>query len=149
MNKMLKLKLPAFTLIEILLAVALLAMILAISLPLGQEYLNKNELENAKTLITQTIRSAQANAKAGKADAQWGVRINDNAITLFQGNSYATRNTSVDVVITWSDRFDATGVSELVFSKYNALPSTTGTITITGFELTSEITINTQGNLLY
>ena len=146
---MLKLKLPAFTLIEILLAVALLAMILAISLPLGQEYLNKNELENAKTLITQTIRSAQANAKAGKADAQWGVRINDNAITLFQGNSYATRNTSVDVVITWSDRFDATGVSELVFSKYNALPSTTGTITITGFELTSEITINTQGNLLY
>lgn len=149
MNKMLKLKLPAFTLIEILLAVALLAMILAISLPLGQEYLNKNELENAKTLITQTIRSAQANAKAGKADAQWGVRINDNAITLFQGNSYATRNTAVDVVISWSDRFDATGVSELVFSKYNALPSTTGTITITGFELTSEITINTQGNLLY
>lgn len=149
MNKMLKLKLPAFTLIEILLAVALLAMILAISLPLGQEYLNKNELENAKTLITQTIRSAQANAKAGKADAQWGVKIIDNAITLFQGNSYATRNTAVDVVITWSDRFDATGVSELVFSKYNALPSTTGTITITGFELTSEITINTQGNLLY
>lgn len=149
MNKILKLKLPAFTLIEILLAVALLSMVLAITLPLGQESLNKSELENATTLITQTIRSAQANAKAGKADAQWGVRIIDNAITLFQGNSYATRNTAVDVVITWSDRFDVTGVNELVFTKYNALPSTTGTITISGFELTSVITINSQGNLLY
>lgn len=149
MNRFIRRKLSAFTLIEVLLAVALLSAISILLLPVGQEYLNKSEMDNATTIITQTIRSAQANAKSGKADSEWGIRIVDSSIVLFQGASYASRNLDADLTNSWSDRFSVSGINEIVFSRIDGNPSTTGTISLNGFDLSVNITINSKGNLLY
>lgn len=142
-------KIAAFTLIEILLAVALLSVVTMGALSVGQEFLNKSEMGNATSFITQTIRSAQANARVAKEDSAWGVYIDGNTITLFKGDSYALRDSTIDLPITWSDRLTVSGISEIVFSKYDAVPSTTGTISISGFDLLTEIELNSQGNILY
>lgn len=142
-------KLPAITLIEVILAVAVMAMISVAMLPIGQQYLQRNEFESATLMVAQGVRNAEANAKSGNGDTTWGVRISGSTITVFKGATYATRDTTYDIVSTWSNKITASGLSEIVFSRLEAVPSVNGNITLTGYNQSKTITLNAKGNVLY
>ncbi|MFQ5492586.1 MAG: prepilin-type N-terminal cleavage/methylation domain-containing protein [Candidatus Dojkabacteria bacterium] len=138
----------AFTLFELLLSMSLLAMVAAFSVPLYQSFQTSNDLELTADITTQSLRRAQSLAMSGDGDANWGVYIQNGSVTLFQGDDYATRDTSFDEDLEISDKINLSGLSELVYEKFTGDPSATGTINLSiASGETRIITINSRGTV--
>ena len=144
-----KSKFIGFTLIEIMLVVALIVAIGGISAPVYQSFQVKKNLDVATNGIAQTLRRAQALSQSGVGDASWGVNISSGVVTLFKGVSYASRDTAFDETVEISSSIVLSGVSEIVFSKLLGEPQTTGNIILSDNNDTQTITINSKGAIEY
>lgn len=142
-----KRKKSGFTLIELLLSMTLLATAFALSVPLFQSFLFRSEIEDALNLSYKSLRIAQVYAESGNQDTQWGVKFQSSQVVVFSGTSYATRNTNFDKTYDLSSRITASGVTEIVFSKIDGFPNTTGTITLNGNNVTKQLVINAKGQI--
>lgn len=138
-----------FTLIEVLLSIALIGLIAGIGAVVYQQMQNRNDLDVAVTSIATDARRALALSSAADGDTSWGIRIDAGALTLFQGTSYASRISTFDEVTTLSPAISPSGLQEVVFAAFTGLPQTTGTLTLTGANDSRTLTINAQGTILY
>lgn len=139
-----------FTLIELILVVALMALIGGMSAPFFQSFQVSSDLYTYTDTITRTLRRAQVQSIAGQNANSWGVYFDTaaNTITLFYGNSYAIRDQSYDEVTKVPNSFDFTTTfsDEIFFTIYSGSPSSVGSVTLTDQNGGSEtVTINTLG----
>jgi prepilin-type N-terminal cleavage/methylation domain-containing protein len=139
----------AFTLVEILIVVALFGAIVSIGVPLTQSALTGSELDTAAEISLKNLKTAQALAQAVKDDSQWGVRFSGNSVIQFKGSSYATRDQAYDAVVNLGVKTVFTGLGEVVFTKVSGMPSQTGTITITNQDRVITITVAANGAMYY
>ena len=138
-----------FTLIEVLLSVAIISLIVGISLPVYRAFQTRNDLDMAAETVAFALRRAQTYARGVKEDSQWGVAIQAEALTLFKGSSYASRDTAYDETTELSSGIAAGGLSEITFTKVAALPSVTGTITLSVNNGIETVEINAKGMVNY
>lgn len=139
-----------FTLIEMLLVVALIVAIGTISAPVYQLLQVKNNLTVATYTIAQTLRRAQILSQSGMGDTTWGVHIVSGSVTLFKGASYAGRDTTTDEIFDVPTNITLGGISDIIFSKLSGEPQSYGDITLTSLNNdTKTITINAKGALEY
>jgi len=139
-----------FTLIEVIIVIAIIGILAGVSFPFYNAILAKNNLAVASSSLAQSYRRAQALSQAVEQDANWGVKIQTGAITVFTGTDYTSRDTAYDEDLNISDSLIITGLNEVVFTKLYGLPETTGTTTLetpTGEQNT--VTINVKGMILY
>jgi len=137
-----------FTFIEVILSVALLGILAAVAIPVGYEMQSRNELDIARILIAENIRSAEASARAMQGDSSWGIYMDTGVIALYQGASYATR--TYDETTDISPAISFSGVQEFTFTKFTGYPTVTGAVTITSPRGgTDSITINEKGLVSY
>lgn len=136
-----------FTLIEVLLSIALLGLLVAFSLPVFFSFQTKNDFDIAGHTTIRTLRRAEFLAQSNERDSGWGVKIENSGITLFKGSSYVGRDTSFDEVTSFSSsRIGVTGASEIVFSKMTGVPSAVSTTTLsTDTGETMNIIVNAKG----
>ena len=134
-----------FTLIELILVVAMMILLGTLSSTFAARFLTQNGVLNASDQIIGDIRKAQINAMTGKQNSNWGVNYSSNTITLYKGNSYATRQTAFDEKFSVSASINISGFSDVTFARMTGTPSATPTITISGSGETKTITINSQG----
>lgn len=146
-------KLPTqqgFTLLEVLLSVASIAIIAGISVPIYQSFQVRNDLDIATVEIAQSARRAQTLSQAVDGDTSWGIKIQSGSKAVFKGLSYAARDATFDEVFEVPTSITPSGISEIVFTKFTGLPQTTGTITLTSnTNETRNITINAKGTVSY
>lgn len=119
-------KTAAFTLIEILLSISLIALIGGMSTMINAGAINRMQADAAQEDVGHSLRKAQLNAKMTKGNNNWGVRISSNSVTTFMGNSYATRNTGYDEITTYDSKTVLSipsGPSEVVFTKVTGVAS--------------------------
>ena len=138
-----------FTLIEVLLSVAIISLIVGMSLPIYRAFQTKNDLDMTAETVAFALRRAQTYARGVKADSQWGVSIQSGALTVFKGASYAARDTSYDESSVISGGIVVGGLSEVVFTKLTGQPSTTGTVALTVNNDTKTVDINAKGTVAY
>jgi prepilin-type N-terminal cleavage/methylation domain-containing protein len=139
-----------FTLIEVLLSVTLLGMLVGISLPVYETFVRRNDLDLTTQSIASMLRRAETYARAVSTDTAWSVEIQPTAVTLFQGTSFATRNTAFDETVGVPDSVTSGGLAEVQFAKLSAAPNTTGSITLTSTaSSTRTVTINSKGMVDY
>lgn len=139
-----------FTLVEILLALALIAFIAGASIPVYQSFQIKNELDNALNTLVQTLRRAQLLSQAVDGDSPWGVYLQSNSLTLFKGASFAARDANFDEAFAFQTELTPSGIQEIVFDKFSGTLQTTGTITLTtNTGETKSATINERGTINY
>lgn len=120
-----------FILLEVLLSLTVIALLAGVSIPVYRKLQTKNDLDVAITTVVQIGRRAQLRAQAMDGDSNWGIYIQQGSITLFKGDSYFTRDVTVDEVTNILPAITPTGVSEVVFDKFFGEPQITGTITLT------------------
>lgn len=137
----------AFTLIEILLVVAALAMLIAVTLPISLDFYKSQQLDVHTREIIQSLRRAQLKAMSIQDDASFGVYLTDDNYTLFKGDSYETRKIQHDEVFDLPQVIGLTGLSEVIFLKSEGTPSTIGTIIVTNNIKTNIISINGVGRV--
>lgn len=147
----LKKKLKGFSLIELLLVIALFSSVILISTPVYQRLQSKNDLEIASTVVVNSLRRAQILSQSVRNDDSWGVNVQANSVTIFKGVSYAGRDTSFDEVINLTNNnLIISGITEIYFSKLSGLPNTSGDIIITINNNDSKnININSKGTISY
>lgn len=139
-----------FTLVEVLLSLALIALIAGISIPVFQGLQTRNDLDVAANTIAQSMKRAQVLAQAVNSNDTWGVYIQEGNVTIFKGTDYASRDMSFDEISSISSTITKSGIDEVIFSEFYGEPQTTGTITLTSInEETRELAINEKGTVNY
>lgn len=137
------------TLMEVVLSIAVIAILAGLSLPVAIRMLTKNDLDIATVTTAQTMRRAQTLSQSVDGDSNWGVKVQTSSITLFKGTSFATRDSNFDEDFSFPTSITPSGVTEAVFTKLFGDPQTTGTITLSTGNDSSNIVINGKGMVSY
>lgn len=151
-------KRAGFTLIELLISIAIMATLISAALPLYSGLQISAQLNESTEQITATLRLARTLSVERKYDSSSGVFFDINqsgpdSIILFAGASYAARNPSYDRRTPFDSALAlssalTSGVSEIVFSRANGLPSATGVIQLThSVSGSRNISINSAGTI--
>jgi prepilin-type N-terminal cleavage/methylation domain-containing protein len=139
-----------FTLVEMMITIAVIGVLMALSFPVYIAYQNRNNLSLTTEQVVAMIRRAETFSRGVSGDSTWGVAFQSGAVTLYKGASYAARDSTYDEVVTIPANITRTGLSEVNFAKLTAVPSATGTITfITGENDGKTITLNAEGMVAY
>jgi prepilin-type N-terminal cleavage/methylation domain-containing protein len=139
-----------FTLMEVLLTVAIITIITAVGAPVFLGLQRTNELDLATNTLAQYLYEAQVYSRAEDHDCQWGVTIAAQDLTLFCGNSYASRNTNYDHVYNIPSSIAIGQNLEIVYSKLYGLPATTGSYVLNAYGgQSSTVTVNPKGMVEY
>lgn len=134
-----------FSLIELLIVIAIIAILGAIMAPMGAGLLNRNNVRTKTDEVIIALQSARINSMSGKENSKWGVNISGNQITLFKGLSYATRDTGFDENFVFPSSLVITN-TEVVFDLITGSPSNTSSITIDGpGDLIEVVNISSSG----
>lgn len=135
-----------FTLLETLLSVALIGIISAIGIPILRSYYVDNGLNLAALSFAQSLHHAQQLARSGYYDGSWGVHATSGSLILYKGNTYPTRDSDFDEITSIDSSIVVTGIDEISFAAFTAIPSATGTATLTSNDGQSRtVTISDQG----
>lgn len=135
-----------FTLLEVLLSVALISLIAGMGAPLYQSFQVRNDLNIGGATLVNMLRRAETLARASDGDTSWGVFTASGAITLFRGVSYSARDTAYDEVFVVPTSISFSGTLEYVFTRFTGFPSTSGVTTLTSsISEIRTVTVNTRG----
>lgn len=121
----------AFTLIEVILMTALFLVLAGMSSVFYGQFLLNNAVSETGNRFISFARTAQGYATSGKGGLPWGIAQSGGKLFLFEGNSFAARNTSLDRTTTIPNNVTVNNFSEIVFQPLSGTPSATNTITIT------------------
>lgn len=126
-----------FTLLELILVVAMIGLIATFSVTLGSGFLWRSDLSSAQYLSVVALRRAQILAQAQKGDEDWGVHIEENQLTIFKGNDFEDRNVEAD------EEYDlgsvtTSGEVDVVYHKHSGQP----------YDSSYEIDLVTQGEII-
>ncbi|MFA6307253.1 MAG: type II secretion system protein [Patescibacteria group bacterium] len=150
MSGLKNIKTVGFTLLEMILVIAVIGILSGITLPSYNKFQNSNNLELATMELVQALRRANLLSLASSRDSSWGVFLSSGQITLFKGSSYLSRDINYDENYNISDIIQISGLSEVVFAKFSASPQSTGTINFSINANTNKtITINSRGIISY
>ncbi|HSW65631.1 MAG TPA: type II secretion system protein [Bacillota bacterium] len=140
-----------FTLLEMLMSVAIIGMLAGITAPLYQSFVQRNDLDITTQLLASTIRRAESYARAGNGDSAWSVEVPVGGdITLFKGTSYGSRNTAFDEIVDIPASITSSGLTEIRFTKFTATPNTTGSFTLTSTTNdVGTVSVNAEGTVDY
>lgn len=138
-----------FTLLELLLSVAVISALAGLSLPVYRTLLQKNDLDIAAVTITQSLRRSQMMSQAVDGDTTWGVKVQSGNIVIFKGTSYATRDSTFDETFDVPTSIGVSGTIEYIFSKVTGLPQATGTVNLSTESDARAVTVNAKGMVSY
>jgi prepilin-type N-terminal cleavage/methylation domain-containing protein len=136
-----------FTLLEILIALGILAVLSGLSVPFLRQLLIRGDVQRSAEQVVQALARAQTLSQNGEGAAPWGFHVPSG--TLFQGSTYETRDPQYDESYPMPPTITASGsLTELTYSQLEGKPSATGSILLLGLENEREsilITISTEG----
>jgi prepilin-type N-terminal cleavage/methylation domain-containing protein len=136
-----------FTLLEMLLTIALAAIVAGFTFSTGFDFLRTQNLDESANNMIETLRRAQIQALTQKNDSSFGVRILSDSYILFEGDSYAARNLTEDESFTFAANITPSGLDEVVFAKLTGIPSATGLVTLTLDSASVDLDINSHGKI--
>ena len=138
-----------FTLLEILLSLAALALIAGLSMPLYNGLELSNELDSSAQLVSGSLHRAQTLAQGMEGDSAWGLYWNLGDLVIFKGASYIGHDTAFDENIALPGSVSISPANSVIFAKF------TGEVAATSLTLTSSngqtksLSINTKGTVEY
>lgn len=135
-----------FSLVEVLIVVGILGVIALVGLESFQEVSKGKHPDRASSVYIEALYRAKANAEVMQNDSAWGVAVFADNITLFEGDSFASRETDSDVV-ELIPSVSVSGVSEIVFSVREGVPDTSGTTTFNNAFATSSVFVSDEGRV--
>lgn len=132
-----------FTIIELILVVAIVSILAASTAPFVSRFVLLNNLEVATDKTVSTFRKAQQYAMDNKSDTTWGVCKTGNTLRLYTGTC---------VTPTFKEDFDlsdvtTSGFSSITFTNKRGEPSGTVSMTITNGAGSKTVSMNAGGGM--
>ncbi len=126
MSKKMNSKKKGLTLLEVVVALAVISLIAAVGVPLYQSVQTRNDLSVATDIVGRSLRRAQGLSQMNHEE-RWGVAIREGEVIIFKGSNFGGRDEEYDEALKISKGIAITGGTEIVFS-YTGAPSFTGDI---------------------
>jgi len=136
-------KVKGFSFIEILLVIAIVAIVAAAVTPFLSNFVLRNNFDITRDQVLSTLRKAQSYAMDKKDSQTWGVCLTGNNIRLYSG-SCASPIFSEDFVK--SSNVNLSGLSDTTFN-LRGEPSAALNITVSSVLDSASITVNTVGRI--
>lgn len=138
-----------FSLVEMLLSIAIMAIIAGLTAPVFFSYQTNNEFGLAVNTSVRSLRRAQFLAQNMELDSNWGVYFATSSVTVYSGGSYAGRNSNYDEQYSFPTTVTST-VTDINFAKFtgetNAATTTLKTDAISdNVNDRATITVNSKG----
>ena len=134
-----------FTLIELMLAIALMAIVVGFAAPLLLSYQRSSILATDIYKAQESIRRAQTLASNSQEDSNWGAYVTNNDITVYKGNNYGARDVNFDETVSLSNITLVSGTIEFNFDVFSGETLDTGTLTFSVDNKTKGINVNEKG----
>lgn len=138
-----------FSLIEVLLVVAMVAILAMVGAPIYQSLQVSNELDVATNTLVQDLYRAQSLSRNVASDDSWGVAVNGHTITLFRGANFASRAGGADENYQVPSSVTISGINQITYTKLSGLPGSTGSFTLSGGGKSRSVTVNSKGMVEY
>ena len=140
---------PGFTIIELIVVLAIFAITAATTLPFLGRFQQRETLTTISEDVTRALRTAQHKAMAGEHDAHWGVQFDRGAYILYAGPNYMNRMKQFDRRHAVPRTLTFVGADDINFAKKTGLPASgSGVLTLQPPEGNpSSITINDAGGI--
>lgn len=140
-----------FTMLEMLLSVAIIGIIAGLSAPVFVAFSNRQDIIQAEKNIVDALRRAQQYSANERVNSQWGVRFQPGSVIVFRGASYATRDASYDEISSMPSTVAMSYTGDIVFSQLYGIPSTTLTQVLSSQvdSTTQTVTMNAKGMVDY
>lgn len=142
----------AFTITEILIVLAIVLAVSAVSLPLVGQRSFSAKIDSAKFILEQNLRLTKIKSQAYFQDSGYGIKFFADSYVLFRGSDYVSRQSADDVpvildkgaILYWQLNGVGQG-DEIVFASSTGHPSRYGRIDIFSGEASSSIYLNSRG----
>ena len=118
-----------FTLVEVLVVCSLAGILIGISFLYGIDVFTQSLARIDRELLLTSLREARAEAMNGSCVASactfptpQGIHVSSTGLTIFEGDSFASRNVSADIPVPFSlpESIAARSATEVVFAPYSA-----------------------------
>jgi len=137
------------TLVEILIVVAILSLIGGFGIIVSANfYRNQSILADQSDLIS-LLRKARNSALNNLNESGHGVYIGADEYVVFQGDTYATRNTVFDEEYSHSGGLQFSGLQEITFQQLEGNANASGTIAVSNGVQTTTVSINSEGRIYW
>jgi len=131
---------------EIILVVAILGLILAISLPVGWNFYFDYQLNSERELLKSVLKQAENLSFINHNESRHGVYINSDNFILFEGNTFASRNSAEDRFFARTKSISVSGPTEIVFETLSA-KTASSTYSLNNSQKTLYLYINSEGTI--
>ncbi len=147
-NSMIELS-AGFTLLELVLVVALIGLVSFFSLSLGSGFLWRTDLSDGQYITVLNMRRAQLLAETAVEDSDWGVHIENNILILFKGNDFSTRDGIFDEEYNLNSVV-VTDPVDLIYHKFSGQPyQNSSEVSLTSNSETVVLSIDSEGIINY
>jgi prepilin-type N-terminal cleavage/methylation domain-containing protein len=148
-----------FTLVEILIVIAVFSVLVALVAPVMPKSLTTNDLESSAASATDALRQAQGNVLTGREYRRWGVHFQADRFVLFGGAAYDSGAAdNVVTVLSGQVRISAValggtcdvargaGDCDVHYAQIEGVPTEAGTVTFTdAYGGTKTVTVGIAG----
>ena len=137
----------SFTLIELLIVMAVAAIILGLGYFIGFDFYKNYALRTENDVLTSILRKARSQAMNNIGGVSHGIQIGDSSYTIFYGDSYVSRDAQFDEIVKKSAGVGLSGLNEAVFQSLTAVSSASGTIVLSSGANSVYISVNYEGRI--
>lgn len=148
LSKEVRLK-KGFTLMELLLVIALIGIVSGLTIPILISYQKKAILASDTFSVAESIRRAQTLARSSAEDDAWSARIDGASMVIYKGTNYGTRDNSFDEPTSISVSLSTSGVTEFNFEKLSGITADVGTLIIANDDEQKGVSVNEKGLVTY
>lgn len=130
------------TLIEVLIVLAIMGIVFSLGVPLTINHYQSYLLISERDSILGFLRRARTLSLANRNSLPHGIYIESSQYSIFEGQNFLNRNSSLDEVFPKSRSISVAGSSEITFAPLSA---TTAPVTLTLSNYNQNITIEING----
>lgn len=135
-----------FTFIEMMVVIAILAVVVFIAVGVGAGGFTKNQIRTEADSLVSILRLAQSRTVSRHQENVWGVHITSSDYTLFIGDDYTTRDASFDEYHTFPGGIAASGLTDVIFEFRTGETLNVGDVVLSNADTGDSITINVNAN---
>lgn len=128
--------------------IGILVILFAMAFPIGVDFYTSYQLTSETRLLVALLEQARNRAMVNYYESDHGLYIGASDLVLFQGHSYATRDSAQDQDFPRASYVTITGSSELAFEAL-AGRTASSTITLTNGRQTKYVYVNQEGQIQF
>ncbi|MBI5306376.1 prepilin-type N-terminal cleavage/methylation domain-containing protein [Candidatus Wolfebacteria bacterium] len=135
-----------FTIIEVLIVMGILGTIFIFGVWTGLNFYEQYNINVEFNNLISVLRKARNLSIGNFNESPHGIYIEQNRYTVYQGNSYSSRNPSFDEVFA-PQTIKFSGLGDIIFSQLSGDSSASGTISVNYLKKNKSISINYEGKI--